>query len=445
LSGRNYKKIKGGFEIPLWENDCMKTTMNKKLAMLCFLLISINYGILWARSRSNAGTEPNRPVTTTRGRIVVSYTVSDTKGIKPVAHKELLNIFEQAEKQNTEELNNRFEQFPKKQKLEAIAYCLKEGEHLGQAVRRIVWDPNSRDKCLASYLAEAMPKMERQDLMFAARAAGMIPDVNLMEPLLNYTIESDYYEVDFGLGTRSEYSRRSVFDYAANAISKITNGKIGNIDQKKSQQTLVQEWRDAWPRVQEEMQKVINPVAHKELLDLLAKAEAEGLEKRDEFANKFKTYKWTEKLETIAYALEQGLYPNSISYYMLYQEKDMQDKRLIPFIDRAIKKSKGEILLAAVRITAANPDSSLLPSLMKYALENDYVKEFKYGTEKNQVEYLSVFGYASGAIYRITNGKIGSLNYSSTRKEIPEAEKKDLIEKWRKIYDETLKKDYEKN
>ena len=178
------------------------------------------------------------------------------------------------------------------------------------------------------------------------------------------------------------------------------------------------------------------------LLDTLAKAEAAGLENRSEFANKFKTYKWTEKLETIAYAIEKGLYPHSISYYMLYNDTDLQDKRLVPFIARAIRESEDENLLAAVNIACRIPDPSLLTFLMEYALGNDY--KYISGTiQDGNIEYLSVFGSTARAIYEITDGKIGSLNYSSTREEITEDEKQSMIKQWRQIYDETLKQDYE--
>jgi hypothetical protein len=129
---------------------------------------------------------------------------------------------------------------------------------------------------------------------------------------------------------------------------------------------------------------------------------------------------------------------------MIYSGKDMQDKRLMPFIEKAIKESKGISLYAAVRIAAANPDPSLLPSLMKYGFDTDYVKIYKYSDEVYDVDYTSVFGYVAKAIYEITNGKIGSIQYFSTNKEIPEEEKQSQIKQWRQIYEESLKQEYEK-
>ena len=423
----------------------MKTIIYKLIDVSC-IIMAVSLSGLWAKASENGRMITNRTVIGYKGRI----TISNIKEIKPVGHKELLDILGDVEKgNNTEEMNNKLSQFPKVQKLETAAYCLKENKYISQIIQRMSIDTSLWDRCLVPYLAEVMPKLKDHDLMIAAKVASKIPDINLMEPLLNYAVESEYQEsFEGGSGRFSEIVHMSAFQEAALAISTITNGKIGTTDKimsKDARLGLIQEWRAAWPGLKYEMQKEIHPVAHKELLELLARAEEAGLSYRDEFVKQFKTFKWIDKLETIAYSLEHELYPNAISCYMLYSEKDMQDKRLMPFINKAIEESKGVNLYAAVRIAAVNPDPSLLPSLIKYGFDTDYVKISKYGDGKYDVEYSSVFGWASEAVYKITNGKIGDLQYFYTFEEIPEEEKKSQIEKWRKIYDETLKKDYEKN
>ena len=420
----------------------MRTIKNKKLVVF-IILVLLNCGIPLTKGIDGSETIlNNKYVIGSQIRNVVS----DTKDVKPVVHEELMKILENIEKgENIQELNNRFNKFPKEQKLETAEYCLKENKHINQMLLKMSIDASLWDKCLVPYIAETMPKLKDRDLMIAARVSSKIPDVNLIEPLLNYAVDSNYSEWDFdGLPGRGARAKKiTVFEYSAMAISTITNGKIGKYNPGKTKETLIREWRDSWPEIKSEMQKEIRPIAHQELLDLFAKAEEKGLSYRDEFVKQFITYKCTERLETIAYALEHKLYPHAISCYMLYTDKD---KRLLPFISKAIKESKEINLYAAVQIASANPDPSLLPSLMKYGFDSDYLNIYRYGDGERDVDYTSVFGFTAKAIFEITNGKIGSQDYYlGYYKEVPGEEKKTQIEKWRKTYEETLKKDYEKN
>ena len=417
----------------------MKTTIMIKQTILLIFLILINFNIRLAEARNNA-TEPNKPVFTSRGRRVVS----NTKGIEPVAHQEMLDILEQTEKQNTEELKNRFNQFTKEQKLETIAYCFKENKQISEALWKIIQEPSLRDKSLVPYLVEEMPKLKGRAMMLAARSAILIPDINLMEPLLNYAVESDYQEEYTGnIGRYTETIHMSAFEEAANAINIITNNRMGKILPEKSKETLIQEWRVAWPEIKQEMQKEkeekereISPIVHKEILDIIAKAN--DVADKSEYSKAIKNYKFNDILETVVYVLDNGLYSDSFFSFCM-----MQDKRLIPFIAKALKDSNGEKRLMAALLAERNPDPSLLPFLMQYALNNDYVKTYRYGPEDEHFFYNSVFAAAAYAISEITNGKIGSRNYSYYSKEIPEEEKQALIEQWRNIYDEILKQNYE--
>ncbi len=376
---------------------------------------------------------------------------TDRSRIKPVGHKELLDILEQelkiTERTANQELVNKFSQYPKEQKLETAAYCLKENKYAGLMLWQMGRDNQLQDKRLVPYIIEVMPKLPERDLMYAASAAYRIPDVNFVEPLLEYVIGSDFKQdqvVGGGTGGIGQLVHYSTFESATIAISRITGGELGKVDIKKPRQTQIQEWREAWPKVRQELMKEIHPAVHQELLDFLAKADEAS--DKNKYIETFNSYKLNDKLETIAYVMEKGLYPDSFFAF-----SGIQDKRLVPFIASALQDSNGLKVLCAAQLARQNPDPSLLPLLMKYGLENNYGKEYRYSVgqrgagERIYVSYQSVFGIAAQAIYAITNGKIGSQNYTNIQQEIPEKERKDLIEKWRKIYDESLKKDYEPN
>ncbi len=415
----------------------MKTTINKELALFCILLISTNCCICLAEAQNNDGAEPNKPAAIFLGKRVVD----DTKGLKPVAHKDLMDILEQEEKQVTQELIDRFSKYPKEQKLETAAYCIKENKHAGLVLWQMGRDNQLQDERLVPYIIEAMPKSQGRALMYAAIAPYFIPDINFVEPLLTYAVVSDYKEDQV---RDRQMMHLSAFEYASMSLSKITGGELGKVDQKKSRQVQIQEWRDAWPKVRQGLMKEIRPAAHQELLDFLAKADEAS--DKNKYVETFDSYKLNDKLETVAYVIEKGLYPDSFFAF-----SRIQDKRLVPFIAAALQDSNGLKVLCAAQLARQNPDPSLLPLFMKYVLENNYGKEYRYSVgqrgagERIYVNYQSVFGIAAQAIYAITNGKIGSQNYTNIQQEIPEKERKDLIEKWRKIYDESLKKDYEQN
>ncbi len=372
---------------------------------------------------------------------------TDSGRIKPVEHKELLDILEKelkvTERTANQELVNKFSQFPKQQKLETAAYCLKENKYAGLLLWQVARDNQLQDKRLVPYIIEVMPKLPERDLMYAASAASRIPDINFVEPLLEYVITSDAKNDQVVGGQMMHYS---AFESAAIALSRITGGELGKTDIKKSRPVLIQEWRDAWPKVKQDLQKEIHPVAHQELLDFFVKAEV--TRDRIDLAEKFRNFKLNDKLETVVYVMENGLYPDAFLAF-----SQVQDKRLVPFIAKSLQDSNGVKVLLAAQLARENPDPDLLPLLMKYGLDNNFGRDYKYSVgqrgvgagERNYVIYHSVFAFTAGAIYRITNRQIGSSSYTSIKQEIPEKERKDLIEKWRKIYDESLKKDYEPN
>jgi hypothetical protein len=424
----------------------MKMMNHKKFVLSSILIMSINCGALWAGAKSNAGAEPNRPVT----KPPAINGSNDTKLIKPIEHKELLDILEQelkiTERTANQELVNKFSQYPKEQKLETAAYCLKENKYAGLMLWQMGRDNQLQDKRLVPYIIEVMPKLPERDLMYAASAAYNIPDVNFVEPLLEYVIKSDFKKEQVVGNQMMHYS---AYESAAIALGRITGGELGNTDIKKSRQVQIQEWRDAWPKVRQELQKEIHPAAHQELLDIFAKAENTGNTlNRIELDQMFRKYKLNDKLETVVYVMENGLYPSA--FFALSQ---VQDKRLLPFITKALQDSNGVKVLLAAQLSYHMPDPSLLPLLMKYGLESNFGRDYKYSTgqngfgvgERNYTSYHSVFGFTTAAIYKITDGKIGSQSYINIKQEIPETERKDLTEKWRKIYDETLKQDYEPN
>ena len=97
-------------------------------------------------------------------------------------------------------------------------------------------------------------------------------------------------------------------------------------------------------------------------------------------------------------------------------------------------------MLSAVWTATIIPDKSILEDLIK-VLDNNYVKEYK-AAPNELIPRRSVFLYAAEAIYKITDGKIGS-NLVGTNEENLYKEKDSLIKQWRNIYDETLKQDYE--
>ncbi len=363
----------------------MKTMSHIKTALLCILVISINCGILRARARSNAGTDPNKQITTDSN----SKSVSQEKSAK--------------------------------------------------------------------YWVERIQKVRGDELMTLLRSVPRIRDPNLIQSILDYAIEDNYSTMYFeGLqGGAASPRYDSTFDEAAGLLYSITKGKIGlkkvggrevPVPEEK-RKTLIMKWRQELPKVKEEFrteilekQKEIKPIAHKELLDILAKAE--DANNRNEFIKEFKSHKMNDKIETIAYSLVEGIYPYSTNE-MVYSDEELKDKRLLPILVQLIKEAKGDKLLTAVWVASNIPDRTLLPILMDYALESDYVRTKKYPSE-DMVIYLSVFNATAEAIYRITNKTIGTNNYSSL-KIVPDEERSNMIKKWRKIYDETLKKDYEKN
>ena len=324
--------------------------------------------------------------------------------------------------------------------------------------KQLIKDSNSKsvsEEKNAKYWAERVQKVRGNELMTLLRSVPSIRDPNLLQSILDYAIEDNYSTMYLeGLpGGPASPRYHSTFDEAAGLLYSITKGKIGleRVSRQgpmpeEKKEDLIMKWRQELPRIQEEFrteirerQKEIKPIAHKELLEILK--EAESSKDKSVYAKKFKTYNLNDKLETIAYVLVEGIYTESV-FGMIHEDDELHDKRLIPIISQIIKGGKEDKLLTAVWMAREIPDKSLLPILMDYTIDSNYVKIKKSGTDEH-IEYDSVFIATAEAIYRITNKTIGTNNYSSI-KIVPDEERSNMIKKWRKIYDETLKKDYEK-
>ena len=264
----------------------------------------------------------------------------ERRGIRPVEHKDLLNILEQESKAQDgtamQGLVNRFRQYPKAQRLETAAYCLEQNKNAGVLLWHMGKDNQLKDERLIPYIIQVMPKLQGRDLMYAASAASYIPDIRFVDPLLDYVVASDYHTRGIVGGDFIDYS---VFIEAASALKKITNGKIGTVPPQTERQTLIQEWRDVWQEnkqaIKEEREKEMRPVAHKELVEMFA--QADSLEDKNALVRTFLGYgSVNDQLETVAYVLEKGIYPDA--FWALCQ---IEDKRLVPLIAQALQDPSG--------------------------------------------------------------------------------------------------------
>ena len=109
-----------------------------------------------------------------------------------------------------------------------------------------------------------------------------------------------------------------------------------------------------------------NPIAavkHQSLLDVLAQAEA--AKDKAELIKTFGAFSKSDKLETIAYALQENLYPDA-TYQMIRNDKELQEMRLSKYLPDYIKKNKdkGPLLYRIVwLINNYFPDPNLVPAL----------------------------------------------------------------------------------
>jgi hypothetical protein len=455
-------------------HKCVKNFYSLPFFAFCFLLICFNKNIK-------------------------AYSVNDTteyKGaIQAVQHQTLLDLLAEAEKaKDKAEYSKTFLTFQNKDKLETIAYALQEGLYPNAIVRMIRDDKQLHDKRLVTYMPNFL-KNNKDNGPILYSAVGLIkdyfPDPNLVPAVLDYAGESDYFSIrayasPSGAGEQIVYS---VFKNVADFLNKVTKGKLpgeyisdkeilgppgprkqGQISPRES---YIQKWKSEWPKVQKELldeqrelQMQIRPVAHQEILNILVERQNlcqeqkqhviesekslnektksfEELNKENQILNKkteeiltkIRKEKKNDKLETIAYALTEGLYPDAVMSFVLF-DKDLQDKRLVPYIAEAIKISTGEKLYSAVCEAYKIPDESLLPSLLGHALDNDYV--VRYAPWGKDVPEVSVFLKTSQALYEITNGRIGH-NLIEISVEDLYKQKDSLIKQWREIYEKSLK------
>jgi hypothetical protein len=467
----------------------MKTKASNK-ANILFVLWFVVFGIASLNiSKGSSSSEPNR---------TIINTVSEANTIKPIEHQELLDVLEKIEKgKDATELNKTFKTFKNSDKLETIAYALQEGLYPNATINMIRDNKELQDKRIGKFFPGSLRKYKDNGSVLYG-IVGLIkdcfPDPNLVPSLLDYAVESDYwthrmYASPFGTG---EHVYDSVFKEVAEFLMKVSKGKmvIGHFSDQiilpgpemtKERAALIQKWRAEWPKVQQalleeqrELQMEIHPIAHKEIIDILIEMQAlceeqkQNVIERDksssertksieelnqesqihnkksqEILKKIRGKKRNDKLETIAYAMTEGLYPDAVMTFV-WSDTDLHDKRLVPFIAETIKNSTGRKLYMAVEAAYTILDKSLLPLLIDYALDSDYIESYGRSLNSKTIPEESNFLTAAKTIYKITNGKIGHNLSGTTRKDLNN-QKDNLIKQWRKIYDETLKKDYEKN
>ena len=118
----------------------------------------------------------------------------------------------------------------------------------------------------------------------------------------------------------------------------------------------------------------IAAVKHQSLLDVLAQTEAAKDKDKAELIKTFGTFSKSDKLETIAYALQENLYHNA-TYQMIRNDKELQDMRLSKYLPDYIKKNKDNGLLLFKTVWLIENyflDPNLVPALLDYAGQSNY-------------------------------------------------------------------------
>jgi hypothetical protein len=180
-------------------------------------------------------------------------------------------------------------------------------------------------------------------------------------------------------------------------------------------------------------QAPIQVVRHAEICTLLRNAETSSVKRQA--VDAFTTYPKTQRLETLAYALNEGTNTRS-AVQMIVDDKEMHDVRLAPFLAKTMRAVKDkDLFLTVVAANRLPPDQSLLAPLMEHALQSEYIEMKRVSGNGGHVEFIykSTFAEAAEAIYRITDGRIG-VEKVRRDKAPSEQEKSALIQKWRQTW-----------
>jgi hypothetical protein len=182
---------------------------------------------------------------------------SDQPTLQPVRHADIGTLLNNAETPaGKPQAIDAFRTYPKTQRLETLAYALSEGTNIRSAVQMIIDDKEMHDRRLASFLAKTMQAAKDHDLFLSVVAANRLPaDQTLLAPLIEHALESEYIEVHklSGNGRHVEFIYNSVFAEAAEAIYRVTDGRMGseNVRRDKTpseqeKKALIQKWRQTW-------------------------------------------------------------------------------------------------------------------------------------------------------------------------------------------------------
>jgi hypothetical protein len=195
-------------------------------------------------------------------------------------------------------------------------------------------------------------------------------------------------------------------------------------------QKILADRKEAQNRLLKGTSEPLQPVQHKELMGILTEIE-KAYDKR-EGHEKFKTYSRQQKLETVAYALKEGMH-TSEALQAIINDSRLLDRRLTPLMIKVIQKAEGEELFRALTVVnRLPPDKELLAPLMDSLLKNIYY------VSGGPLSIHSTFVEAAKAIYKITDGKIG-LSGPNIDRIYYKPEKQNLIEKWRQTYNAEYK------
>lgn len=186
----------------------------------------------------------------------MSQESSDKQTLQPVHHKELLGVLAEAEKAKDKwEVHKKFQAYPKAQRLETLAYALKEGTNTSAALQEIINDQQMQDGRLTPLLGKVITTTAGKELFLALRVANRLPpDQTLLTPLMDHALESEYIETSLeGDSRHAMITVRSTFTEAAEAIYRITNGNIGMekvrsdyMPSEQEKKILIQKWRQTW-------------------------------------------------------------------------------------------------------------------------------------------------------------------------------------------------------
>jgi hypothetical protein len=203
-------------------------------------------------------------------------------------------------------------------------------------------------------------------------------------------------------------------------------GKPSQVDELKRIPTEMEEIRD---RLMRGTSAPLQPIQHKELMRILA--EMEKAKDGWEVHKKFQAYPRDQRLETLAYALKEGI-NSSEALQEIINDPGLLDRRLTPFMSKVIQKAEGhELFRALIVVNRLPPDQTLLAPLMDALQKDEY---FRSGIAGSYVIVQSSFVEAANAIYQITNGKIGLGETRNHSHVYSDQEKQDLIKKWRQTY-----------